>query len=60
MYCTFQIKSLFSLCVAEACYEFAAAHLRVIVPAGNTAHLEKMSQRWQAVGNTVRFNRPKI
>ena len=29
------------------------AHLRIIAPVGNTAPFEEMSQRWQAVGNTV-------
>ena len=33
-----------------------ATHLRVIVPAGNTAPFEKMSQQWQ---QCVRFDRPE-
>ena len=28
-------------------------HLRIIAPAGNAAHFEEMSQRWQAVDKTV-------
>ena len=57
-----KIKSNLSICLlyyAEACNELARpifASLRL----GNIAHFEEMFQRWQAVGNIVEFNRPRI
>ena len=37
------------------------ACLCAIAPAGNTAPIEEMSQRWQAVGNTVsKFTGPRF
>ena len=44
--------SLYSLDYAEACNELAGPISASLRP-GNTAPFEEMSQRWQAVGNTV-------
>ena len=33
--------------------QVCSAHLLVIEPVGNKANFEKMSERWQAAGNTV-------
>ena len=44
--------SLYSLCSAEACNELAGLISTSLRP-GNTAPFEKMTQRYQAVANTV-------
>ena len=44
--------SLCSLYYAEACNEFAGP-ISASLRSGNTASFEEMSQRWQAVGNTM-------
>ena len=36
------------------------AHFCVIGLSGNLGPFEEMSQRWRAVGNSVRFDRPEI
>ena len=44
--------SLYLMCYAEACNEFAVP-ISVSLRLGNTALFEEMLQQWQAVGNTV-------
>ena len=39
--------------ITPKCTTNLRAHLRIIAPAGNTALSKEMSQRWQAIGNTV-------
>ena len=50
--------SLYSLYYAEACNELAGP-IALLRP-GNTAPFKEMLQRWQAIGNTVRFDRSEI
>ena len=42
----------YSMCYAEACYEFARL-ISVFRFPGNTTPFEEMTQRWRAVGDTV-------
>ena len=44
--------SLYALCYAKACNEFAGPVSAPLRP-GNTAFFEQISQRWRAVGNSV-------
>ena len=51
--------SLYSLYYAELCNEFAEP-ISVSLRPGNAAPFEEMSQRWRAVGNTVRLASPRF
>ena len=51
--------SLYSLYCTELCNEFAGP-ISVSLRPGNAVPFEEMSQRWQAVSNTVRLASPRF
>ena len=57
---SFSNQILYSLYYVEACNELAGP-ISASLASGNTASIEEMSRRYQAVGNKcVRFDRPEI